>query len=103
MVLVVFACFGGFGGFGTPYHFLWFPSDLLVCLMVLVCFMFLLVLVVLVLFGRVSLGHSLPFPSISIRFGGFWWFWLFLLVLVVLVVLAPPIMSFDFHQICSFV
>ena len=33
----------------------------------------------------------------------FLWFWLFLLVLVVLVVLAPPIMSFDFHQICSFV
>ena len=62
--------------------------------------MFLLVLVVLVVFGKVSLGHSLPFPSISIRFGGFWWFWLFLFVLVVLVVLAPPIISFDVHQIC---
>ena len=146
-ICYVFDGFGGFGcsclfwwfwwilvgsPWGTPYHSLWFLSDLVVfggfscfCLFWLFCwfwhplsfplisirfaslfdgfgvfFVFLLVLVVLVVFGKVSLGHSLPFPSISIRFGGFWWFWLFLFVLVVLVVLAPPIISFDVHQIC---
>jgi hypothetical protein len=44
--------------------------------------MILLVLVVLVVFGKVSLGHPLPCPLISIRLLGFWWF------LVVLVVFA---------------
>jgi hypothetical protein len=33
--------------------------------------LFLLVLVVWVVFGRVALWHSLPFLLISIRFGGF--------------------------------
>jgi hypothetical protein len=42
--------------------------------------MILLVLVVLVVFGRVSLGQPLPFPSISIRLWGFWWFWVVLVV-----------------------
>ena len=60
-------------------------------------------------FGRVALGHSLQFPLISIRFGGFWMVLVVLLVLVVLVVLAvshsilkkPSIIFFDFHQISN--
>jgi len=62
-----------------------------------------------VVFGRVALGHSLQFPLISIRFGGFWMVLVVLLVLVVLVVLAvshsilkkPSIIFFDFHQISN--
>ena len=51
MVLFVFACFGGFGGFGTPYQFLSFSSDLLICVD-----------------GFVGFGC----------FNLFWWFWWFL-------------------------
>jgi hypothetical protein len=67
-----FACFGGFVGLGTPYQFLSFSSDLLVfvdgfggfgCFCLFLWFWWFL--------GRVALGHSLPFPLISIRFGDF--------------------------------
>ena len=83
MVVVVLVVFGllfvvfgrVFGRWGIPYHSLFDFNQIWWFVVVLLVLFVFAVLVVLVVFGKAPLGHSVTFPLISIRFVSFWWFW----------------------------